>query len=67
MDNIQITTDCIKGVGHFGGTTYQNVCNGYVSYVPWGAVDMLAYLFLFGLLSTIVCFIGWGLIAIIRN
>ncbi|MCK9370248.1 hypothetical protein M0R04_10110 [Candidatus Dojkabacteria bacterium] len=36
LDNIQITTECIKSVKNIGGTTYINVCNGNISTIPWG-------------------------------
>lgn len=46
MDNIQITHECLKAVSNFGSTTYQNVCNGVVSSVPWGGVDWFMFIIL---------------------
>jgi len=39
MENIQITSNCLKEIKNFGSTAYQNVCDGSISIVPWGAYN----------------------------
>lgn len=55
MENIQITKDCIQSINNIGSTTYQNICNGNISTVPWGSIDWI-------IVSVVVifttCFIG---------
>lgn len=41
LENIQLTTECLKATSHIGGTTWHNVCNGAVNYVPWGMGDWI--------------------------
>lgn len=54
MDNIQITTECIKTISNLGSTSYQNICNGNFSTVPWGVVDWfnMSYIFAFIIVLT---------------
>jgi hypothetical protein len=33
--------ECLKSIGHFGYTQYQNICTGEMSSVPWGVLDYL--------------------------
>lgn len=46
MENIQLTTECLKAISNIGSTTYQNVCNGVITKVPWGVADWLGAIFL---------------------
>lgn len=36
---------CLKTIDNIGSTTYQNICNGTESIVPWGTMDWLSFLF----------------------
>jgi len=33
--------ECLKSINNIGSTTYQNVCDGTQSVVPWGTSDWL--------------------------
>lgn len=32
-------SECLKAINNLGSTTYQNVCNGTETVVPWGVMD----------------------------
>ena len=34
-------SDCIKAISNIGSTTYQNICSGSASIVPWGSADWI--------------------------
>lgn len=37
----QNATACIRSTANVGSTTYQNICDGTSSAVPWGSADWL--------------------------
>lgn len=45
LDNVQVTTDCLKRVENFGSTTWMNVCNGTSHVVPWGSMSIFMVVF----------------------
>jgi len=40
----QTLEQCLKTINRIGSTTFQNICNGQVSSVPWGGVDWILVL-----------------------
>ena len=47
MENININQSaCLQSANNIGGTVIHNVCNGMISYVPWGSADWLGIIFL---------------------
>jgi hypothetical protein len=50
MENLNLNVDsktleqCLKEISNWGGTTYQNICDGTSKFVPWGSVDYFWYL-----------------------
>jgi hypothetical protein len=53
LSNVQITKDCIKQISNIGSTTYQNICNGTNSVVPWGTLDWIVFVSVVLLLITL--------------
>ncbi len=52
MENLNLNIEgktlemCLKSINNFGGTTYQNICNGTINYVAWGGVDWVLVIIL---------------------
>ena len=42
----QTLEQCLKSINNFGKTTYQNICTGQVTVVPWGALEWIVVLIL---------------------
>lgn len=37
--SIELAPDCIKGMTHWGSTTYHNICEGTSTTAQWGFMD----------------------------
>ena len=48
---------CLKSINHFGGVTYQNICSGIQTFVPWGELDRIGILLLLGLGFSVLIFL----------
>lgn len=46
--------ECIKSTNKIGETVYQNICNGQLNTVPWGAADWAIIVLFGGMLLTII-------------
>ena len=49
---------CLKSIHGFGVTTYQNICTGAITSVPWGTLDWIITLGLLGISGAILLLIG---------
>lgn len=67
MDVNANIAECIKSVGHFGGETYMNICNGAETHVPWGATDWILSISLIIIVVIVAAFAVVGLIALIKQ
>ena len=71
LENIQVTTECLKSINHIGSTAYQNVCNGEFYTVPWGAGDWilggLLGVLLVGVLVMLVAVGAIVIVSVIRD
>ncbi len=50
-------SECIKAISNIGSTTYQNICDGTVSVIPWGSADWItSILWMVGVLLVLAIF-----------
>lgn len=70
---MQVSLDqqlCLQEINNIGSTTYQNVCNGQLTTVPWGVGDWLvgsALFFVFGVLFLILAGVTLSLLSEMRR
>ena len=50
--------DCIKSINNIGSTTYQNICNGTHSVVPWGSGDVLTVVIMLTVIGVLIYFMS---------
>ncbi len=53
LSNVQITKDCLVTMSHWGKDIVTNVCNGTVTEVPWGIINLITFVVLGGLIILI--------------
>lgn len=54
---IQLIEACLKTVRGFKGINVHNICNGEISFVPYGGLDIACVLVGFTLLVSLITFI----------
>ena len=52
-----LTTECVKEISDFGSTTYQNICTGETTIIPWGNVMWFLTIFMGIMLIIIITMI----------
>lgn len=57
---------CVKEINNIGSTTYQNICNGTLTTVPWGTANYLSSFFM-GLIVLVVVVLMIGLVIMIKD
>ena len=60
-------TACIHAITNWGATTYQNICSGTLTVVPWGTMDYLFGIGVIGLAAFIAVVLTAAIYIIISD